>query len=59
MSEPEFIDQTGMPASMHFVTLGPRAAASGSEITSPLGFFAHAASMSWAILTMSKVSGAE
>ena len=43
---------------MHFLTLGPSAVASGSEMTSPDGFFAQAASMSWPIFTMSKVSGA-
>jgi hypothetical protein len=59
VSEPEFIDHTGIPAAMHLVTLGPSAAASGSEMTRPDGFFAHAASMSCAIFTMSKVSGAE
>jgi hypothetical protein len=57
-SEPEFAEITGIPAVMHFLTLVPSAVASGSEITSPDGFFAHAASISWPILTMSNVSGA-
>jgi hypothetical protein len=58
VSEPEFAEITGIPAVTHFWTLAPRAVASGSEMTRPDGFFAHAASMSWPIFTMSKVSGA-
>src|SRR5450759_4663145 len=57
-SEPEFAEITGMPAVTHWVTLGPSAVAAGSEITRPVGAFAQAASMSWPIFTMSKVSGA-
>src|SRR5450759_693084 len=57
-SDPEFAEMTGMPAATAFWMLGPRAVASGIDTTSPAGFFATAASMRAAILTMSKVSGA-
>ena len=45
-SEPEFIDTTGIPASMAFLMAGPRASGFGIDTTSPVGFLATAASMS-------------
>ena len=49
---------TGMPASTAALMDGPRASASGTETTRPSGLEATAASISWAIATMSKVGGA-
>ena len=57
-SQPEFIEMTGMPASIAAVMEGPSASASGMETTSPSGSEATAASISCAIATMSKVPGA-
>ena len=48
-----------MPAATAFWIDGPRAVLSGIETTRPAGFFATAASISWAIFGMSlTVSGA-
>ena len=47
-----------MPASTAAWIEGPRASASGMETISPSGLEATAASMSWAMATMSKVPGA-
>ncbi len=44
-SEPEFIETTGMPASIAFLIEGLRASGFGIETTRPVGFFATAASM--------------
>ena len=47
-----------MPAATAFLIDAPRAEASGIETIRPAGFWLTAASMSWLIATMSKVSGA-
>ena len=58
-SEPEFIETTGMPASIAFLIAGLRASGFGIETTRPLGFLATAASMSCDMLGMSlSASGA-
>ena len=57
-SLPEFIEITGIPAATAALIDLPSASASGIETTSPSGLLATAASTSWAIVTMSKVSGA-
>ena len=58
LPEPEFIVMIGIPASLAFCSEAFKAAKSGTETIRPPGFLATAASMSWLIFTMSKVSGA-
>ena len=57
-SPPEFIEITGMPAATARWIEGASASASGMETTSPSGSWLTAASISWPMATMSKVSGA-
>ena len=47
-----------MPAATAFLIDAPSAEESGIETMSPAGFWFTAASMSWLMATMSKVSGA-
>src|SRR5207244_4153488 len=54
-SEPEFAEMTGIPAATAALICDPNAVASGIETTSPCGFLATAASMSWPIFTMSQL----
>jgi hypothetical protein len=49
---------TGMPAATAFWIEGPSAEASGIDTMRPAGFWFTAASISWPMATMSKVSGA-
>ena len=57
-SLPELIEITGIPALTAFLIDGPSASASGMLTIRPSGFEATAASISWAMATMSKVPGA-
>src|SRR3712207_4748545 len=57
-SPPELSVTTGMSASIAPWIESSRASASGTEMARPSGSEATAASISWLILTMSKVSGA-
>ena len=47
-----------MPAATAFLIDGPSAEESGIDTIRPAGFWFTAASMSWPMATMSKVSGA-
>ena len=57
VTDPEFIETTGMPEATAFLIASPSASASGIETTRPSGCEATAASMIWPICTMLKPSG--